>query len=166
MKWGHRNEKGCKDAEFGKLHPLLCDKSLDLKCFDKSCPHKLHTLRCKRKSVLSADDSRSGRPPGQGAQPQKNTRRQTSRRTSSNTNPWQTQPDHSHLGQAGDPTQGGKQQPLHANDEGFQKLTVQPQLDAYMIKIRQEMWEEVRVLRTFLAREMQLAQLEGLRPSC
>ena len=37
-------------------------------------------------------------------------------------------------------------------------MTVQPQLEAYMFKMRQEMQEEVRVLRSFLAREIQLAK--------
>ena len=48
--------------------------------------------------------------------------------------------------------------------QDFQRVTVQPQLDAYVMQMRQELREEVRVLRTFLAREIQLAQQEQYRP--
>ena len=53
----------------------------------------------------------------------------------------------------------------HVPVQGFQKLTVQPQLEACMTKMRLEMWEELRALRTFLARELQLAQQERIRHS-
>ena len=77
--------------------------------------------------------------------------------------PWQTQPDKST--QLGRKSRGKSQQKPSQQGQGFQKMTVQPQLDACMSMMRQELWEEVRVLRTFLAREIQLAQQVGLRPS-
>ena len=43
-------------------------------------------------------------------------------------------------------------------------MTVQPQLEAYLVNMRQVLREEVRVLRHFLAREIQLSQQEGPRP--
>ena len=163
MKWGDRNERGCIDAECGNLHPLICDKSLDLKCFAKTCPHKLHTLKCKRISAQS-DNPWPGGPPEQ-AHHQKKIRKKSNGKTSPNINPWQVKPDHSYQGQVEPPNQGGKQHAQPTNDQGFQDVTVQPRLEAFMFKMRQEMWEEVRVLRTFLAREIQLAQQVGLRPS-
>ena len=42
---------------------------------------------------------------------------------------------------------------------------VQPQLEAYVQKIRLELLGEVQFLRTFLAREIQLIQQGGHRPS-
>ena len=48
MRWGDKVAKGCKDESCSKLHPEMCPKSLDLKCVDKSCPHKLHTKKCIR----------------------------------------------------------------------------------------------------------------------
>jgi hypothetical protein len=48
MKWGNKQEKGCTQAVCGKIHPLLCPKSLDMKCLDQSCSYKLHTLKCLR----------------------------------------------------------------------------------------------------------------------
>ena len=68
-------------------------------------------------------------------------------------NPWMSKPSQ--------PAQSKESVPA----QGFQKLTVQPQLEACMYKMRQEMWEEIRVLRTFLARELQIAQQEGTRHS-
>ena len=71
MRWGNKLEKGCKDESCAKLHPQLCPKSLDLKCLDQACPHKLHTIKCIRakhdkvKSAFvkpGAKSVKSGRP--------------------------------------------------------------------------------------------------------
>ena len=43
MKWGDRVGKGCKKVPCEKLHPLVCPRSLDLKCLEKNCDVKLHT---------------------------------------------------------------------------------------------------------------------------
>ena len=71
LKWGDRNAMGCSDASCCKVHPLVCTKSLDLKCFDKTCSFKLHTKRCKRsppspksvKNRVFTPQPRSNRPP-------------------------------------------------------------------------------------------------------
>ena len=69
MRWGDKVGKGCKDEDCGKHHPTLCPKSLDLKCLDKKCPHKLHTKKCIRikKGPVKPSPPRSGpRSGGQG----------------------------------------------------------------------------------------------------
>ena len=48
MRWGSKHERGCSGTTCGKLHPTVCPKSLNLKCFDRLCPWKLHTQRCLR----------------------------------------------------------------------------------------------------------------------
>ena len=48
MKWGKRHDKGCKMVSCDKAHPILCDRSHDLKCFVQNCPFKLHTQKCVR----------------------------------------------------------------------------------------------------------------------
>ena len=48
MKWGDKVDKGCKKVPCEKLHPLVCPRSLDLKCLEKSCDVKLHTRKCQR----------------------------------------------------------------------------------------------------------------------
>ena len=48
MKWGDKAANGCKKVPCDKLHPLLCPRSLDLKCLEKSCDVKLHTSKCRR----------------------------------------------------------------------------------------------------------------------
>ena len=175
MKWGDRSDKGCSDGDCSKLHPLLCDKSLDLKCFAKTCPHKLHTLKCQRR-VISKDPNSDRTWPGFQSRSSSSNINSGVNTGSVPPNPWQTQHNHSpstHLGRAGAPAANSSpagpppsSSPGGQNFQHFQKLTVQPQLEAYMYSLRQEMLEEVRVMRTFLAREIQLAQLEGLRPSC
>ena len=84
-------------------------------------------------------------------------------------NPWQSS---GQSGQASKVATGSGQaggvasrQKSSSDNQNFQKMTVQPQLDAYMTMMRQELWEEVRVMRSFLAREIQLSQQVGLRPS-
>ena len=168
MKWGNRHENGCKDTKCDKLHPLLCEKSLDLKCFSDSCPHKLHTLKCKRKTQQS--DSKTSNFSGPGSRSQRGSTPACHR-----VSPWQDTPAPQGVQAAanqrsgvwqGTPAPQGTQ--AAANQRGgvqvqptslyFQEMTVQPQLEAYMFKMRQEMQEEVRVLRSFLAREIQLAK--------
>ena len=96
LKWGDRNDKGCSDGDCSKVHPLVCRKSLDLKCFDRACTHKLHIQKCKRAAKPSfagpakqparkASDQTGGKPhsgPGRAGVP---------------ITPWQTQPDQSTL---------------------------------------------------------------------
>ena len=49
MNWGNRVEKGCKEGSNCQfLHPVLCEKSLDLKCLDPNCASKQHTRKCER----------------------------------------------------------------------------------------------------------------------
>ena len=163
MKWGDRNEQGCSDADCSKVHPLLCDKSLDLKCLAKSCPFKLHTIKCQRlKSAPTKDFSGGGTRERLGSQHQRRVP----------VNPWQSSGQSGQAskaatgrGQAGGGASRQKSSSDNQNNQNFQKMTVQPQLDAYMTMMRQELWEEVRVLRSFLAREIQLAQQVGPRPS-
>ena len=50
MKWCDKSANGCKKVPCEKLHPLLCPRSLDLKCYEQSCDIKLHTSKCKRAS--------------------------------------------------------------------------------------------------------------------
>ena len=45
-------------------------------------------------------------------------------------------------------------------------MTVQPKLEAYLMDMRQELREEVRELRSFLAREIQLSQQKEPRLFC
>ena len=50
MKWGSKDERGCTMVleTCKKVHPTLCPKSLDLRCYDKQCPYKLHATECQR----------------------------------------------------------------------------------------------------------------------
>ena len=50
MKWGSKDERGCTMVleTCKKVHPTLCPKSLDLRCYDKLCPYKLHATKCQR----------------------------------------------------------------------------------------------------------------------
>ena len=48
MKWGDKSVNGCKNIPCDKLHPLLCPRSLDLKCLEPVCDIKLHTRKCRR----------------------------------------------------------------------------------------------------------------------
>ena len=48
MKWGKKHEKGCQLSSCGRIHPVLCERSHDLKCLVNDCPFKLHTLKCVR----------------------------------------------------------------------------------------------------------------------
>ena len=48
MKWGKRHDKGCKSTSYDKAHPVVCDRSHDLKCLVPNCPFKLHTQKCVR----------------------------------------------------------------------------------------------------------------------
>ena len=149
MKWGDRHEKGCIGTTCNKVHPLLCGKSLDLVYLDKMCPYKLHTLKCKRSETYPS--SQKYRTPSTNQKPWL---RQGSSRPSPGINPWRSQ--------AGDSDSSQGRFPVHSNQH-FQKMTVQPQLEACMFQMRQELWEEVRALRSYLAREVQLAQEGGHR---
>ena len=53
MRWGDRDSRGCSGTTCGKVHPTLCPKSLDLRCFDKFCQWKLHTQRCQRATAAA-----------------------------------------------------------------------------------------------------------------
>ena len=61
MKWGDKSVNGCKSVPCDKLHPLLCPRSLDLKCFEKACDVKLHTRKCKRARPTQSDPNKSGK---------------------------------------------------------------------------------------------------------
>ena len=50
MKWGDKVDKGCHKVPCEKLHPLVCPRSLDLKCLASNCDVKLHTRKCQRPS--------------------------------------------------------------------------------------------------------------------
>ena len=54
MKWGNKGENGCKVKKCDRAHPVLCVRSLDLKCYVKECPNRLHTLKCKRSNAGAA----------------------------------------------------------------------------------------------------------------
>ena len=177
MKWGNRHQNGCSDAECSKVHPLVCDKSLDLKCFDRACPYKLHIFKCKRSDIppsrvntgrdrqhhSGGQGQGQGHSSGQGhsgGQGQKG-----NGRGNFPFHPWEA-PVPGHPPQQGHG--GGHGVPAPAtgsSNQSFQKVTVQPQLEAYMCRIRKDLWQEVGFLRSFLARELQLAQQEGIRPS-
>ena len=180
MKWGNRSSKGCSDAKCEFLHPLLCGKSLELKCLDKACPYRLHTQKCQRLPT-SASGGQPGRGTASQGQGQHGNNKFQSRyfRNGAGINPWQNNniPSSSaarfgsaalpgSAAQPGSAIQSGRgaqseQQP----EQSFQDLTVQPKLEAYMSKLRQEMREEVKVLSSFMIREIHLAQQGGLRHS-
>ena len=63
MKWGDKNNKGCKKSPCDKLHPLVCPRSLDLKCLERNCDVKLHTRKCVRSKHGAGP---SAMPGGQG----------------------------------------------------------------------------------------------------
>jgi hypothetical protein len=73
MKWGDKVDKGCKKVTCDKLHPLVCPRSLDLKCLEKSCDVKLHTRKCQRSKHrgVKGDQSSAGSRDtgGQGSKP-------------------------------------------------------------------------------------------------
>ena len=60
MKWGDKSVNGCKNVPCGKLHPLMCPRSLDLKCFEKTCDVKLHTRKCRRAKPPQSDPAKTG----------------------------------------------------------------------------------------------------------
>ena len=154
MKWGDRNESGCKDAECDKVHPLVCDKSLELKCFDKDCAYKLHILKCKR---VNTSVRKPVHDAGPGAQPQQRAGRDPPRHAPV-IQPWQKNNSSSNQ-------QVSSTEVINPS-QNFQKMTVQPQLEAYMKVVRQELFQELMFLRSFLARELQFAHQEGFRPFC
>ena len=157
MKWGDRNKDGCNDGNCSKIHPLVCGKSLDLKCFDKACPYKLHILKCKRMDTAptnASDRTRTAQKTSTGP------RGQEKGRGGPPFHPWEP----SRV--PGNSTQQCSGAPESNSNPNFQKLTVQPQLEAYMYNMRKELWQEVGFLRSFMARELQLAQQEGSRPFC
>ena len=51
MKWGDRGEKGCKKNPCDKIHPTVCQQSLNLECLDRGCQARLHVQRCKRPAL-------------------------------------------------------------------------------------------------------------------
>ena len=55
MKWGNSDEKGCSGNNCDKAHPVLCPRSLQLKCLTKDCPYKYHTSKCVRQEPASLD---------------------------------------------------------------------------------------------------------------
>ena len=151
MKWGDRHQNGCSDANCLKVHPTVCSNSLDLICLDRKCASKLHTFKCKRSNPSSP--KRAPLRNRQVVGPSGGPNGPVHGRGGAHPNPWMVNPRQS--------------APQHDSvpPQSFQNVTVQPQLEAYMTRMRHEMWEEMRVMRTLLSRELQLAQQGGPRPS-
>ena len=64
MKWGDKSSNGCKKVPCSKLHPHVCPRSLDLKCFVQNCDVKLHIKKCVRER-RGAQNRNLGREDGQ-----------------------------------------------------------------------------------------------------
>ena len=141
MKWGDKHVNGCKVQNCLKLHPELCVRSLALECYDRGCQAKLHTKKCKRSFFKHRNDY--------GTAPQHPRQLQGGQRVS---------PGHRPVGQTYRNNQGrfpNRNQHLPENssrsarpqvwqqqdNQNFQNLTVQPQLEAVMQVILQQQQE-------------------------
>ena len=60
MKWGSKSEKGCNRRDCDKARPLLCPKSLDMKCVDQACSFKPHILKCARQEPVHVQGNAAG----------------------------------------------------------------------------------------------------------
>ena len=117
MKWGDKVDKGCKKVPCDKLHPLVCPRSLDLKCLEKSCDVKLHTRKCQRSkhSGVKGDQPSAGSrdtTSGQGRRPTVSKPKPTNNDKGQDSSDVQHNPGYSqaaYQGWAG-PTQGLPQQ--------------------------------------------------------
>ena len=141
MKWGPKHVNGCKESPGPKAHPVMCIKSLDLKCLDRNCPAKLHTSKCSRWKAPAggyrARDSSASGPWGWGQQPPGGGGPGPARML----NPWlQNGPPRSSASTGPPMTQNraGGSENEHQNSS-FQKMTVQQMLEAQQVMFRDMM---------------------------
>ena len=151
MKWGKRHDKGCKSTSCDKAHPVLCDRSHDLKCLAPNCPFKLHTQKCVRidqqqgRGVNNNSSSHRNSGGGQYYGRVWDTRHGPEVYTPL-PHPWTTStgrsPDHTGRSQGSvvhtpAASQGSASRQVH--NSGFQGLTVQQLLEAHFQAVQQEL---------------------------
>ena len=169
MKWGERHEKGCNQSSCDKAHPVLCDRSHDLRCFVKNCPFKLHTQKCIRARHLQQTNTAG---PSRGSQLIRNTHRIDSNSTvdvqqnSSNISPWirNSSSYQNHHGQIQSFIRPDIRQDTSAVQQShFQNLTVQQMLEAHLKVVQLELDRQRHENNSFQQRmQQQLIGYQGL----
>ena len=171
MKWGDKHVNGCKIVQCPKLHPELCVRSLALECLDRKCQAKLHTSKCKRSRAPLRNGPASGqhvhqsggkgRPvshanrAGREHQHDPGPRGQTTHNDAAGGAP------HPNLG----PGQGGPQVWQSQDNSGFQTMTVQPQLEAFIRAMMQQQQEMTRMAMRELTSQLQRCGARGTCPT-
>ena len=127
MKWGNKGERGCEKDPCDKLHPTVCQKSLDLECLDRDVqrckrPHqqgKEVEVRRQTKTPSTGERQAAGRrPPTPGRESIGGRSVRGPRNQGAGPAVWQHQPQ-----------------------SGFDIMTVQHMLEAYSMGLRREMLE-------------------------
>ena len=181
MKWGSKHVNGCNHLECDKLHPILCPKSLDLKCVDTNCSYKLHTLKCVRQlpcrpvPTQQAQQGPQGQSGGQGYQggvvsPAGGRLSSTQPSNSDTTGQFLRKGGSASQSQLGQLNQGNiypwmnhpppgytRSGLPHPVTQNFQGMTVQHLLETYMRSIQQELAsqrESVRLVQQQLSQQL------------
>jgi hypothetical protein len=189
MRWGDRGNKGCKKNPCDKVHPTVCEKSLDLECLDRDCQARIHVQRCRRPPPpargvwedrgggrrvqpdhQALPGHRGGGPGhrGRGYQGQGPDQPHAARPGPGQwTLPGQGQPGAARFG-PGQPsaTPPGPAQPAavwQKQQPGFDAMTVQQMLEAYMMNLWREMMERQADLARLVREEMAMLRVEGRR---
>ena len=172
MKWGDRGEKGCQKNPCDKIHPTVCQQSLDLECLNRDCQVRLHVQRCKRQALPRREAGEvRGTPPAnrprqtgrQGAGPRKPGRQGTGPIAGRSNQP----------GRQGQIQQGPGPRPVvwqHQQQTDFGNMTVQQMLEAYTVNMRRNMMERQADLARLVREELAMLrgtgwQLPPLQPS-
>ena len=150
MKWGDRGENGCQKSPCDKIHPTVCEQSLNLECLNQDCQARLHVQRCKRAALPRRETAGGGRtlPAGGPRQPV----RQGAGRGDRGRRQGQGQ------GQRGPGARPAVWQ--HQKQANFPSQTVQQMLEAYTMSMRREMMERPADLARLVRQEM--AMLRGV----
>ena len=172
MKWGDRGEKGCQKKPCDKIHPTVCQQSLDLECLDRGCQARLHVQRCKRPALPGREAGRGRgtsptrgprQPSRQGADPVADRPRQPGRQGAG---PVDRGTSRQGLGQQGLGQQGPGARPVvwqHQQQTNFGNMTVQQMLEAYTMNLRREMMERQADLARLVREEMAMLRGAGWR---
>ena len=169
MKSGDRGEKGCKKNPCDKIHPTVCQQSLNLECLDRGCQARLHVQRCKRPALPREPGGGRETQPASGPRqaaggPVVGKPRQQGRQGAGPMN----------TGRQGLGHQGPRARPVvwqHQQQQpDFGNMTVQQMLEAYTMNMRREMMERQADLARLVREELAMLrgagwQLPPLQPS-
>ena len=168
MKWGDRGEKGCHKNPCDKIHPAVCQKSLDLAYLDRGCQARLHVQRCKR-PALPRRESGGGSQTSPARRPSQPCRQSGGHVPGG---PRQAAgPMDQRTGRKGQGQQGPRAPPaVWQQQSDFGNMTVQQMLEAYTMNMRREMMERQADLARMVREELAMLrgagwQLPPLQPS-